>query len=428
MKFTSTLLKHNKRLMLKNVWKHKGSFPDRPPMIPQAVLDSGLEIVDPNVEEPPEPWVPPVPDDPQFKSRPSITELPNYNEEPAYVYTRGSRIMEGSKQACILTKSISFNGFPDTIKPLIGRFQAQDQDKLIQRYIMQSQKWDPSKEPLPKRIDTANVGYKFTREYGIPKKRSIGILMRNLIRLCQSTGDQFPSILSDLRLIPDAYLGSHYYYQGKLVIFEANAKYLLMSNQPMKAFEGEDKIDESVNQKLLNMYPLSPLINIPKRNCYRIQNIAGFQKEFSHSHPHTIFLINNNFWRDDSNQAMGLFNCFGYAVTQARKLYGNEQNLSKPICVQCVNMNQTTINFTFFQLNTTDFSSQHGVKNFVWFDSGNHLFQKQLPQPWRGEEYKKTYYHSYNPLAFEKLLAAVLGNAPEVQEYLDNSEEIAALS
>ena len=40
------------------------------------------------------------------------------------------------------------------------------QDLLVQRYIMQSQKWHTDQHKLAKRIDKEKIGFKFKRQYG----------------------------------------------------------------------------------------------------------------------------------------------------------------------------------------------------------------------------------------------------------------------
>ena len=87
--------------------------------------------------------------------------------------------------------------------------------------------------------------------------------------------------------------------------------------------------------------------------------------------------------------------------------------LEKPITVINVNMNYNILNFIVFQLNTLDFDSEDGIKNFAWFDSAK-LFSKKLCKPWleprvnRQYVYRPPTYSDYNKEAFEKFLAVYL--------------------
>lgn len=66
------------------------------------------------------------------------------------------------------------------------------------------------------------------------------------------------------------------------------------------------------------------------------------------------------------------------------------------------------MNFTYFQLNTIDFdNSEAGVKNFVWFDTENVLFERRLPQPWKRDKILGTRLKNLDLDPFKKLLATV---------------------
>ncbi|ESO93879.1 hypothetical protein LOTGIDRAFT_228627 [Lottia gigantea] len=417
------------RLFWYQLWKREGIYKEPLPQIPNHMRkQKEIPIIDPLKEEAvKEEWKPPVPDDLQFKQAPTVKEYPNYNENPAYIYIRSCRLTEGMKQACILTKSVQCEGFPQPIQSLIGKIHIDNEEKLLQRCIMQSQVWDSTHVKLPKRGDLENVGFKFTREYGIPRARRMDVFVQGLMRLCQLTSLQYPSVLTDRYIVSDSYLTSNYLFKEKRVSFEGKCKYLVLSDRPMLRFADVDQVEESKEHELPDMYPISPLISLQKRHDYTLQNIAGLEKDFTHSHPHTIFLMNTNFWTESQRQASAMMFAFGHAVASAKNLYGEDVKvLPEPVCVQCVNASETTLNFTFFQLNTLDLSNSDGIKNFVWFDTSNHLFQYQLRQPWKGPDYLSTIYHSFNPEGFHKLLAVFLANTPEA--YDQNNDKIEAVS
>lgn len=101
----------------------------------------------------------------------------------------------------------------------------------------------------------------------------------------------------------------------------------------------------------------------------------------SGSDVHTIFLSTNHYafkpLPDRFLKARAVMFMYGYAVRQARRLYGDDLNyksaknykqLNTPITIQSVFINQLKKNIGFgcFQLNTLAFDSQ--VKNQLWFD------------------------------------------------------------
>ena len=91
-------------------------------------------------------------------------------------------------------------------------------------------------------------------------------------------------------------------------------------------------------------------------------------------------------------------------------------DLPEPVCLQCINMNEKTINVAFFQLNTLNLTSDNGIKNMAWFDTANHLCWINLSRPWLGEEYKKKQYDEFDSVPFLKLLAAVCHGLPEIDD------------
>jgi large subunit ribosomal protein L37 len=79
--------------------------------------------------------------------------------------------------------------------------------------------------------------------------------------------------------------------------------------------------------------------------------------------------------------------------------------LPAPISAQCIHSNGTDFHLIFYQLNTLDFSSSNGIKNFVWFDRSNRLFEKVIP---KRAMLRNTKYEDYDPEILKKLLAVYL--------------------
>ena len=70
-------------------------------------------------------------------------------------------------------------------------------------------------------------------------------------------------------------------------------------------------------------------------------------------------------------------------------------------CIHSYN-NNTTFHFLSFQLNTTDFSSDSGVKNIVWTEGDNQLYERIEP---KRAMLRNTMYHNYDPEVYEKFVA-----------------------
>jgi large subunit ribosomal protein L37 len=81
------------------------------------------------------------------------------------------------------------------------------------------------------------------------------------------------------------------------------------------------------------------------------------------------------------------------------------KSLPEPVCTQCVATDGETFDFVYFQLNTLDFTSAQGVKNLVWFDNDNLMYNKIIP---RRSMLRNTRYEDYNPEVMKKLVATYM--------------------
>ncbi|GAB1601875.1 39S ribosomal protein L37, mitochondrial-like isoform X1 [Argonauta hians] len=413
MRLTVVLCALHRGPLIKKLWKHRGKFAEPQTIIPKCLVDSGVEIVDPTVKPVPTQWKPPVKDDPRWWEPPPLEEQPNYHVDPIYFCYRNCRLMEGLKQAQILTKTQTFKGFPPDLKNRIGEVVIPNQDELVQRNIMFSQVWHSNYKRLPKRIDTSKPGFKFTREYGIPPLQASNLLLSNLLRLCQTQTKLYPEILTDYQMMKSTFLRTHLTYDNRLIQITGENAALLLSKKPLPNFGSEDIVDASTTFTLPDMYPVSPLIDIPKLHIYKTEESSGFHNNAAAQlpalHPHTLFMTHHNYWHNDQNCALGLLYCAGYAINEARRRFGmNVQTLPEPINVQCVSMNYNTFNFLFFQLNTLNFQSSEGVKNLLWCDAKNVMFHKELRKPWLGRAHRTNKYRDYDSTVFPKFLAVYL--------------------
>lgn len=421
MRLTRFLCKQKWRLHKKNLWHYRGTY--KPQELPPSVTRLGVNPVDVHeyLYQKPEKWQPTA-DDPRFQHfREEIpdTEQPDYHEEILYQLSNSIKLSEGIKQAGLLTKTQTFDGLPDQIQALIGKTTIKNQDLLVQRAIYQSQVWDPTNERLPKHFDVENLKHKFRRFYGIPNGRSATILMNNLIRLARSLGGQYPSMVSERQYIFKPTVETVYRYKGLQVRVSGEYECLMLGKRPLQPFGNKDLIDNSVHQKLYDMYPILPTIDLVPYNRYTIREHTALKNTATvpARYPLTMFRTMNLFWKPEYKQAYNLLLCFAVAAQEARRIYGPDvKTLPKPITIKNINMDWTTLNFLCFQLNTLDTDSDDGVKNFAWCDTDNKMFVKNYPKPWREEKkWQSIHYEDYSPEVFEKFLAVFLHGALEVQ-------------
>lgn len=414
MKWTPALYKRTIAFGWRRLWGGKRvKYPNYPARIPRILQNKGVEIVDTTTRPEEEEWRPPV-DDPRFYQPPEHHELSNYNEDPAFVCTPQLCMHQGVKQAACLAKAQVFQGLPPAIDSIMQSVQLPDlTNTLLQRYIMQAQYWNTTKERLPKRIDPRKPGWKFKPQYGIPAKMQAGILIRNLLRLCQAQVTTYPS-LGERRQIYNHYLNSHYFYKGQPVVVRGLSECLVTADRPLPRFADEESVDATVQHVLPDMFPMLPTIDLLNVHNYTLENHTGLRSEWTRNHLHTIVIADNNYHKTDHRLARDILFCLGYTVAKAKQYYGDVSRLPAPVCVQSVSMDHQTLSFVCFQLNTLSLDSDSGVKNQVWVDGGNHLFQKILGQPWMPKAIRYERLEDLDPSVFHKLLAFYLNGAPEI--------------
>jgi len=411
MRITNVLLKESHRWRFKTLWQQKGAFLPPKLQMPLFVRDglgdgtikvqTAAEMMNSGLKFPM--WEPPVKDDPQSMPIKTFKDDLNYHDEAVYEYMARVRLMEGEKQALILTKTQPFYELPEGVKRLVGSLTLADQDLLMQRIIMQSNVWDPSKDKLPRRYNTQLPGWKFKAEHGIKNGRIASTMIRNIVQLCEMA---YPLALEDRRTIFDPSLSTFYFFDGKHIAINAENDLLVCSRRALPAFAEEATVDASTNFQLPYLFPLAPTIDLRKTHVWKTENQPGWRDGFTHPHAHTMFVKYDDRWTTTQRNAKALMYCFGQTAAQARRQHGMDvKTLPKPIAMQCVLTNGFDYSLVCFQLNTLDVSGSEGgrgVKNLVWFDADNAMYNKIVP---RRSMLRNTKYEDYDPTVLTKLFA-----------------------
>lgn len=182
---------------------------------------------------------------------------------------------------------------------------------------------------------------------------------------------------------------------GTNVQFEVTAETFMTSKRPIAPV-----IVNTLSAKdgLPDIFPVSQTASIPKvhfydkQSAYRkysfvsfpsLQVLSFYSTIFSaikpsnkFSHPHTILLHYSNLdvkhlfetpVTSDQFESRAILKGFTVAASRAQNLYGaSAKVLDSPIVVQVVQLDSKRIQFGMFQLNSLDFDSSDGVKNY-WF-------------------------------------------------------------
>ncbi|ESO02640.1 hypothetical protein HELRODRAFT_161929 [Helobdella robusta] len=434
MKLTNCLYRQNYRWLFKTMWKFQKSkmndgFLNKPLYLDKAASDrfiscvifhlqgipivKGSELWKEHLPVFPK-WQPSVADDIQFKPLPTIKDHPDYHETPAHEFNTDCQLVEGEKQALILTKSQPLYQLPQSVQRLIGLVDVPDQDELMQRVIMQANRLEPTKDKLPRRHNPDLPIWKFKAEYGIPDYKIAVLTVQNMLKICMSLVGCHPDLLTSRRMFSDIELSTFYHYNSKYgdtdIFIKGNTDAMIYASKRLDPFVGPDVIDQSISFNLPSIYPLSPTIDLKNQHVWKYENLLGYKGlgPFRHPHPHLMFLCYDDLWSSSQHNAKGLMFSFGYACALAKNIYGDDiKQLPQPISTQCVVTNGRSFNFVCFQLNTLDFE-ESPVKNLVWFDSDNMLFDKIIP---KRAMLRHTKYENYSPEVLKKVIAMFINGA-----------------
>ncbi|KAG7319990.1 hypothetical protein KOW79_017133 [Hemibagrus wyckioides] len=337
--------------------------------------------------------------DPGRYRAPAAESMELYKERPCYIYTQRTNPLEGVRQALWLTKSKLVSGLPAQVLALVENpaNQLEDQDARVQDAIRHARFWD-------------------TNEARPPKERYCPSLLRNLLHLCRGLQVSHPALAR--RMLAEKYSLSASWSRGEDQ-FQVRGQngFLLNSMTPLPAVAGDEEIRSTSDHVLETFYPISPTIDLQCAHVYQLQNHTGFREDYPYPHVHTLFVTEAGDapkLQPEQLRAKLVMFAFGNALARACALYGDESRvLEKPMVVQSVGTNGRLFQFVVFQLNTTDLESDSGVKNLVWIDADQQLydFAKVRPYIKKKEVKVPAGLSGYRPETFKKFLALYLHGA-----------------
>uniref|UniRef100_A0A8D0HDL5 Large ribosomal subunit protein mL37 n=1 Tax=Sphenodon punctatus TaxID=8508 RepID=A0A8D0HDL5_SPHPU len=356
------------------------------------------------------PWLAKPPDfppwqrgwnDPLYRQGPRLEEMPDYKERPCYIYHQRSRLLEGVKQALWLTKTKLIEGLPPRVLDIIGEpgNQLENQDEKVQNAIFHAHFWVTHKESTTK--DTYSP-----------------LLLDNLLNLCRMTTIKHP-LLSKRMLAKRYKVSAVWERESNLLRVCGINGVLLNAMTPLEPVASKDEILATENHVLETFYPISPIIDFQAVNVYKLQNDTGFREGYPYPYAHTVYFTESSKnpvpkFHPEQLRAKMLMFAFCNALAKAKTFYGAEPKvLETPIVVQSIGTDGHLFHFMVFQLNTTDLDSSDGIKNLVWIDSDQMLYEdaRSRPQIRRKVVILPAGIHGYEPETFKKFLALYLQGA-----------------
>ncbi|KAM4873323.1 large ribosomal subunit protein mL37 [Thomomys bottae] len=300
---------------------------------------------------------------PIFHRSPPFHEHPLYKDQPCYFFHPRCRLLEGVKQALWLTKTKLIEGLPERVLGLVDdpRNHIENQDERVLNIISHARLWH-STEDIPKR------------------QNYCPIIVDSLIQLCKSQILKYPSLANRI-FAQNCALSSTWNRESFLLQIRDASGMRLNTKDPLPPIASREEVEATKSHVLETFYPISPIIDLQECNVYDLREDTGFQEGYPYPHPHTLYFMdkaNTRTYRFQPGQlrAKMIMFAFGNALAQARFLYGNTSGvLEQPITVQAVGTDGRVFQFLVLQLNTTDLDSSEGIKNLVWVDSDQLLYQ-----------------------------------------------------
>lgn len=338
--------------------------------------------------------------DPHHYRGPNNEEMELHKENPCYVFNQRTKILEGVRQALWLTKSKLIQGLPEHILSLAEdpANQIEDQDERVQQAIRHSRFWDTT-ALRPKR------------------DRFCPVLLRDLLHLCGTLQVKHTSLSK--RILAENYrVAALWNRESDVFQVRGLNGMLLNSMTPLPAVAQSGEVLATENHTLETFYPISPTIDLQCTYVYDQKNDTGFRDGYPYPHTHTLFFTETEDsaakFKPEQLRAKMIMFAFGNALARAKSLYGEHpQVLEHPVVVQSIATDGRLFQFIVLQLNTTDLGPDTGVKNLVWMDQDQLLYDYAKCRPLIKKKVVTVPagLSGYQPETFKKFLALHLHGA-----------------
>ncbi|KAK8770849.1 hypothetical protein V5799_012684 [Amblyomma americanum] len=406
MRLTALLMRlQNEIYFRKRLWKNRRTLRKViNTATPKALLDKGVEIHDardvaanefvPEPFELPEPHG--VPDAMRKDSR-----NPNWHDKEAYFVHTNSRLIEGDRHMCLLTKTVRYEGLPAPLAEHIARHalgerhQAAAKEALAQVHL-----YDCTQIKLPRRLDLTKPHWRYAREFGVPVQRKVPHVLASYHHLCDRLTTQLPEVMDRNRFSNVISNACFQKADANTLVFKSEIDTLTTSKAPLPAFSCPQEVQATADQAMPDLYPAKYTLDLDKGNIYWMDDVYPVPRIALNQHPHTVNVTHPHhyFWFPKEKLARAILACFTFAASRARQLYGADTlALPEPLALQCTYSDVETFGFLAYQLNTLDLSNDEGIKNQVWVEGEPHKLFDHCSH--------KEGMVGHNPAVFQRVLA-----------------------
>uniref|UniRef100_A0AC35TG58 39S ribosomal protein L37, mitochondrial n=1 Tax=Rhabditophanes sp. KR3021 TaxID=114890 RepID=A0AC35TG58_9BILA len=361
--------------------------------VPEALIGTGVNIVDPNV----------VNLDGQLKSPTSqfadlnkmnipnlhVEEHPLYKAKSSLVFESTEPFSDGVDQALNLSNSVQEALWPDVYNKALDGVDWGTEKKEYEEVILTGERYDPTLEKLPRRFDPVIFWVVHPRVHGTPVVKRGNIILGNLYRkVLFSAGSESPlqklrcdwdEPLSGCLDIPGA-------FGGKSLVMRGQPHMVLQGDGETKVWAGSNKVQETVNRAVPDISPINPIGDLTESHIYNLDSILARSRYNLHLNTvlTTIERDQKHPWTIEQNAANSVMTCFGAAVAQAFRSNGDNKNATSidrveeklnesPVMVKSVQLCNGKLDLVAFQLNSIKMNKS-GVKNIVWLKKALPLY------------------------------------------------------
>ncbi|XP_043278339.1 39S ribosomal protein L37, mitochondrial [Venturia canescens] len=405
MRITQVLWRQHIGRMTKRHWYGASKKFVAPTNTENQLITHGIQVVDAkDVIAPPKINRPRIEIEQLFSSPPPRDQNhPNWNEKPRLEHLENNVILDGVKQAQILTKTQVHSALPEKLENFHEEISPEVQ-RLVTRYIYASHIFDAHQSMLPKKKDPLRPAFVFPRIYGIPDVRKAHNFTQKLLNLCALISD--PIVVKQRKITENAQIRTYIERGNDLLYFETKLDTFVISNKLLTPMSlKNDHFDEP----LPSIAPLDPVISFRPENIYTIEDHYPVSSESTWCNPHTIMITYDSELvknitelpvTNDQIQARSLLKSFATAACCAKQKFGDDViDLPEPVTIQCIQSNGKWFEFSVFQLNTLDIDNDRGTRNIWWSSPRLELYEIA------GYVSGRPTLEKYNPEVFQKFLA-----------------------
>ncbi|XP_071842311.1 large ribosomal subunit protein mL37-like [Apostichopus japonicus] len=288
---------------------------------------------------------------------------PLYQKRPAYSFSAKCRLQEGLNQTLWLTKSVLMKDkMPKSVSETVSNLSIPNMEQRVTEAVRHCRQFD-------------------TEEKVIKRERYIYTQIQYLQRLSQLLG---PELSLNQSITENHYVESSWDREGDHIQVVGAPKGILVSSRhPLSAAASTEEIEATRGVEIPTFEPLAPTLDLQETHIYQpYHNFPGYFEPHPFPHAHTRVISSYMRWPIKHSVSKAVMYTFADGFSRAKQIYGKDYNstLKTPVVTQGIDTDGVNFGFVTVQINTLDMDSKDGVRNMIWVDGENPLYEDMYPQ------------------------------------------------